>query len=90
MRERSKRFAGCVLREGAKSVRFQATGAVRRRLSCSKSLDLPSVLIEAGYISSPDDARALASSVWRRNLRGRWHRLIEIYLAQTAAAPAGL
>ncbi len=90
MRERSKRFAGLVLREGAKSVRFHTDPDREAAFVVLKSLDLPSVLIEAGYISSPDDARALASPVWRRNFSRAVASAIEIYLAQTAAAPAGL
>lgn len=90
MRERSKRFAALVLREGAKSVRFHKDPDREAAFVVLKSLDLPSVLIEAGYISSPDDARALANPAWRRNFAQAVASAIEIYLAQTAAAPGGV
>lgn len=90
MRERSKRFAALVLREGAKSVRFHKDPDREAAFVVLKSLDLPSVLIEAGYISSPDDARALASPAWRKNFARAVAAAIEIYLAQTAAAPGGV
>jgi N-acetylmuramoyl-L-alanine amidase len=90
MRERSKRFAALVLREGAKSVRFHKDPDREAAFVVLKSLDLPSVLIEAGYISSPDDASALANPAWRKNFAQAVASAIEIYLAQTAAAPGGV
>ena len=89
MRERSKRFSGLVLREGEKSVRFHTDPDREAAFVVLKSLDLPSVLIEAGYISSPDDARALASPAWRKNFAKTVASAIEIYLAQTNVAGAG-
>ena len=49
-----------------------------------KSLDLPSVLIEAGYISSPDDAQRAGRARFgaARVLRRAVASAIEIYLAQ--------
>lgn len=39
-----------------------------------KSPDLPSILVETGFISNPEEARKLASSSYRRQLAGAIHR----------------
>lgn len=39
-----------------------------------KSPDLPSILVETGFISNPEEARKLASSNYRRELAGAIHR----------------
>ncbi|MFM9935490.1 MAG: N-acetylmuramoyl-L-alanine amidase [Novosphingobium sp.] len=85
MRERSKQFASLVLREGAESVRFHKDPEREAAFIVLKSLDLPSALIEAGYISSPDDARALASPAWRKGFAKAVAAAIEIYLARANA-----
>lgn len=90
MRERSKAFGALVLREGQAAVRFHKDPEREAAFVVLKSLDLPSALIEAGYISSPDDARALSSPEWRRGFAKAVASAIEIYLARTnlvAAAP---
>ncbi len=86
MRGRSKRFAGLVLREGEGSLRFHTDPDREAAFVVLKSLDLPSALIEAGYISSPDDARALASQSWRKGFAKSVASAIEIYLARTNGA----
>jgi len=88
MRERSRQFASLVLREGAKSVRFHKNPEREAAFIVLKSLDLPSALIEAGYISSPEDARSLANPVWRKGFAKAVASAIEIYLARTTSAPA--
>ncbi len=88
MRERSKQFAGLVLREGTGKLRFHRDPDREAAFVVLKSLDLPSALIEAGYISSPDDARALASPGWRKDFARSVAAAIEIYLARTTAAPS--
>ena len=89
MRERSKQFASLVLREGDGSLRFHSDPDREAAFVVLKSLDLPSTLIEAGYISSPDDARALGSPVWRKSFGKTVASAIEIYLARANAAPVG-
>jgi N-acetylmuramoyl-L-alanine amidase len=90
MRERSKQFASLVLREGAESVRFHKDPEREAAFIVLISLDLPSALIEAGYISSPDDARSLASPAWRKGFASRVASAIEIYLARANAAAVGV
>ncbi len=86
MRERSKAFAALVLREGDGKVRFHKDPEREAAFVVLKSLDLPSALIEAGYISSPDDAGALANSGWRKGFAASVASAIEIYLARTTVA----
>lgn len=88
MRERSKVFAALVLREGQGKVRFHTDPEREAAFVVLKSLDLPSALIEAGYISSPDDAGALANSDWRKGFAASVASAIEIYLARTTVASA--
>lgn len=88
MRERSKAFAALVLREGEGKVRFHTDPEREAAFVVLKSLDLPSALIEAGYISSPADAGALANSGWRKGFAGALASAIEIYLARTNVASA--
>lgn len=88
MRERSRAFAALVLREGEGKVRFHKDPEREAAFVVLKSLDLPSALIEAGYISSPDDAGALANSGWRKGFAASVASAIEIYLARTTVAAA--
>jgi N-acetylmuramoyl-L-alanine amidase len=88
MLERSKSFANLVLREGAQSLRFHTDPQREAAFIVLKSLDLPSALIEAGYISSPGDARELANPAWRKRFAQSVASAIEIYLARTAAPSA--
>ncbi|GEN98865.1 hypothetical protein NSE01_06980 [Novosphingobium sediminis] len=88
MRERSKAFAALVLREGEGKVRFHTDPDREAAFVVLKSLDLPSALIEAGYISSPNDASALGNAGWRKGFAASVASAIEIYLARTTVAPA--
>ena len=88
MRERSKAFGGLVRREGEGRIRFHTDPEREAAFVVLKSLDLPSALIEAGYISSPDDARALANAGWRKGVAASVASAIEIYLARTTVATA--
>lgn len=89
MRERSRRFAELVLREGQGAVRFHKDPEREAAFVVLKSLDLPSALIEAGYISSPEDARALGDPAWRKGFADAVAAAMEIYLARTTVVPGG-
>lgn len=88
MRERSKAFGALVVREGEGKVRFHHDPEREAAFVVLKSLDLPSALIEAGYISSPDDASALGNPGWRKGFAASVASAIEIYLARTNVASA--
>ena len=51
-----------------------------------KSLDLPSVLVEAGYISNPEDAGRLTDPAWRKGFADDLAKAIEIFLARKSAS----
>ena len=58
-----------------------------------KAPDVPSVLLELGYLSSPVDSAALTSDAWRDQATGRMAEAIESYFADRhgpAKAMAGV
>jgi len=58
-----------------------------------KAPDVPSVLVELGYLSSPVDSAALTSEAWRGTASGRMAEAIEAYFADRngpAKAAAGV
>lgn len=90
MRARSQRFSALVLREGQGRVRFHSDPEREAAFIVLKSLDLPSLLVEAGYISNPGDARDLNDPAWRAAFAKSLASAIRIYLAQqdtSAIAP---
>lgn len=85
MRGRSLRFGQLVVREGQDTVRFHQTPQREAAFVVLKSLDLPSALIEAGYISNVDDAQKMRDPAWRRVFAGSVARAIAIFLAEGQA-----
>ncbi|MGV3510594.1 MAG: N-acetylmuramoyl-L-alanine amidase family protein [Novosphingobium sp.] len=85
MRGRSLRFGELVVREGQDAVRFHETAQREAAFVVLKSLDLPSALIEAGYISNTDDAQKMRDAGWRKVFAGSVARAIEIFLAEGQA-----
>lgn len=53
-----------------------------------KAPDVPSVLVELGYLSSRDDERLLTSASWRKGVAQAMARAVEKYFAQQLAAKA--
>jgi N-acetylmuramoyl-L-alanine amidase len=53
---RSIRLADLILREGQGPIRFHRDPRREAAFVVLKSLDLPSALMEAGYVSNADDA----------------------------------
>lgn len=47
-----------------------------------KAPDVPSVLLELGYLSSPTDSASLTSDAWREQATGRMVEAIQSYFAQ--------
>lgn len=82
MRGRSQRFGELVVREGGDIIRFHEQPRREAAFIVLKSLDLPSALLEAGYISNTDDAQAMRDPTWRRAFSGSVARAIEIFLAE--------
>lgn len=87
MRSGSEAFAALIRREGEGHFRFRDKPLQQAAFVVLKSLDVPSVLLEAGYISSPDDVRAMRSRQWRAEFGKSVARAIEIFLASQTVAP---
>ena len=85
MRTSSQTFAGLIVREGQGHFRFRDKPLQQAAFVVLKSLDVPSVLLEAGYISSPDDVRGLRSRAWRDAFGRSVAHAIEIYLANQSS-----
>jgi len=88
MRNDSLRFAGLIRREGEGHFRFRREPGQQAAFVVLKSLDVPSVLLEAGYISSPEDIREMHSRAWRDEFGKAVARAIEIFLADQNGTPA--
>jgi len=84
----SVRFSDLVIREGQGKMLFHELPKRQAGFVVLKSLDMPSVLIEAGYISNPDDAGLLASDEWRSGFAASLANAIEIFLSAKAQQPS--
>ncbi|HQS70938.1 MAG: N-acetylmuramoyl-L-alanine amidase [Novosphingobium sp. 28-62-57] len=85
MRGRSIRFGELVVRESTGRLRFHATPQREAAFIVLKSLDLPSALIEAGYISNAEDASAMRDPAWRKDFARAVAQAAEIFLAEKLA-----
>jgi N-acetylmuramoyl-L-alanine amidase len=54
-----------------------------------KAPDVPSVLIELGYVSSKDDLKQLTSGAWRTRTAGSLTRAIDAFLSTRVAGASG-
>jgi N-acetylmuramoyl-L-alanine amidase len=81
MREKSQRFAALIRREGEGHMRFRDVPMQQAAFVVLKSLDLPSVLLEAGYVSNPGDVHEMTSRAWRDGFGRAVAHAIEIFLA---------
>jgi N-acetylmuramoyl-L-alanine amidase len=82
MRERSLDLSTLILREGNGRFRFHKDPQREAAFVVLKSLDLPSILIEAGYVSNPDDARSMRDRRWRSAFASAVAQAITIELAR--------
>ena len=83
---RSQAFAGLMLREGRGNLRFRERAMQSAAFVVLKSADVPSVLLEAGYLSNTDDAAGLASAEWRSQFAVVTARAIRIFFARGGSA----
>ncbi|KUR79294.1 N-acetylmuramoyl-L-alanine amidase [Novosphingobium sp. Fuku2-ISO-50] len=81
MRRNSQDFAALIRREGEGHMRFRDVPLQQAAFVVLKSLDLPSALLEAGYVSNPADVRAMTSRPWRDGFGRAVAHAIEIFLA---------
>ena len=74
--------------DGPGAIAFHVDPQRHAGFAVLKSLDMPSALFEAGYVSSADDAKRLSDPAWRARFGERLARAIEIFLATKTAGLA--
>ncbi|KPF52900.1 N-acetylmuramoyl-L-alanine amidase [Novosphingobium sp. AAP1] len=89
MRTRSIHLADLILREGQGAIRFHVDPRREAAFVVLKSLDLPSALMEAGYISNQADAAAMTDKAWRDRFAKAVAGAIAIFLAEQESRPLG-
>ncbi|KLI63990.1 N-acetylmuramoyl-L-alanine amidase family protein [Aurantiacibacter marinus] len=80
--ESSAEFASLIEREGADTLRFHPQARRSAALAVLRAPDVPAVLYEAGFISNPDEARALASAEGQEQFADVLARAIRIFFAR--------
>ncbi len=75
-------FAQLILREGEGKLRLKDRSIQSAAFVVLKSADLPSILFEAGYISSPDDAGWLHSQGGKQAFADATAQAIRVYFAR--------
>lgn len=83
--EESVRFAEILEREAGARFRFQRPARHFASLVVLKAPDVPSVLLETGYISNAEDARMLAGRAGQRRIAQGVARAIRVYFAKKTA-----
>lgn len=77
----SRHFAGLVVRHLDKQVPVLPSPLRSAGLAVLTAPDVPSVLVELGYLSHPQDARLLATDAHRRRLAGSLVRAVDGYFS---------
>lgn len=78
----SEDFASLILREGRGDLHFKDSAIQSAAFIVLKSADLPSVLFEAGYITSPEDSAWLKSDEGRDAFSSSVAQAIRVYFAR--------
>ncbi|ATE67547.1 N-acetylmuramoyl-L-alanine amidase [Rhizorhabdus dicambivorans] len=81
----SSQFAALLQREMAPTIHFKDDAHRFAGLIVLKAPDVPSVLLETGYISNDDDLALLLSKEYRRNIASGVRRAVEIHFARRLA-----
>jgi len=84
--ERSNDFVRLLYREASPYVRFRSTWHRFASLVVLKAPDMPSILFEAGYITSARDADILGKRAGRTKIAEGLARAIEIYFIRQSAS----
>ena len=87
---RSVRFAGLLLPELAKTTPIIKNAHRSAGFAVLKAPDVPSVLVELGYLSNPQDAKNLTSERWRKDTSKAILRAIDLYFGEGAVQEARL
>ena len=81
----SSQFAALLQREMSPTVHFKDDAHRFAGLIVLKAPDVPSVLLETGYISNEDDLALLLSNEYRRNIAIGVRKAVEIHFARRLA-----
>jgi N-acetylmuramoyl-L-alanine amidase len=84
----SNRFARLLVNELKGTVRLHKKPLKSAGFRVLKAPDVPSVLIELGYVSNRDDLRLLVSDSWRSKTVGSVAQAIETYFARRVVTKA--
>ena len=71
--DNSLKLGGKVLRNMDKIARLHKKGVEQAGFAVLKSPDIPSILVETGFISNPDESRLLASSDYQKKMARAIH-----------------
>jgi len=85
-RNESRRFAGLVVEEAGRSVALLNRPLRSAGFAVLTAPDVPSVLVEMGYLSSPKDAKLLSSPRHQEKLAGALVRAIHGHFSPTLVA----
>lgn len=87
----SRRFSGQLVGEMGRTVRFSSHPQREAGFRVLRAVDMPSVLVELGYLSNVRDVEHLTSDDWRRQTAGAMadaiDRFFALRLAGSATAP---
>jgi N-acetylmuramoyl-L-alanine amidase len=81
----SSGFAALLQREMSPTIPFRTTFHRFAGLIVLKAPDVPSVLLETGYMSNPDDLALLLSPQYRRNIAVGVRKAVETHFARQLA-----
>ena len=87
---KSEEFARLILREARGKVRFKEATFQSAAFAVLKSPELPSVLLESGFINNPADAARLGSLEGQRALAEVVGQAVRVYFARNSKIMAGL
>lgn len=87
---KSEEFARLILREARGKVRFKEATFQSAAFAVLKSPELPSVLLESGFINNPADAARLGSLEGQRALAEVVGQAVRVYFARNSKTMAGL
>lgn len=82
---RSAEFARLFVREGRGELGFRERPIQSAAFAVLKSADVPSALMEAGYLSNTEDAAGLASDEWQQRFARVTARAVRVFFARGGA-----
>lgn len=82
--QQSTQFAELIQREGSGVIRFHPQAQRSAALGVLRAPDVPSVLLESGFISNPNEAEMLASPEGQKRMAGFMVQAIRIFFARNS------